>query len=86
MEGGDGDITKQTLFVAVRFGDAEGLPSRIPGLEAGKPIEAQVATFPPHVFGTGMNPRPEMQRPPAWPPAPAREGGLRISERGFIPV
>jgi hypothetical protein len=41
IEGGQGDITGQTLFVAVRFGDGEGLSERIPNLAAGKPIELQ---------------------------------------------
>jgi hypothetical protein len=41
IKGGNGTINGQTLFVAIRFGDAQGLPSPIPDLQAGSPIEAQ---------------------------------------------
>jgi hypothetical protein len=41
IQGSNEDITGQTLFVAVRFGDAEGLPKPIEGLVAGGQIEAQ---------------------------------------------
>jgi hypothetical protein len=41
FQGGSADITGQTVFVAVRFGDTEGLDHEIDGLAAGKPIELQ---------------------------------------------
>ena len=41
IQGGNGDIDGQRLFLAIRFGDPEGLPSPIPDLEAQHPIEAQ---------------------------------------------
>lgn len=41
FDGGDQDITGQTVFIAVRFGDTEGLDREIGGLEEGKPIEIQ---------------------------------------------
>jgi hypothetical protein len=41
IKGGHGKINGQTLFVAVRFGDAQGLANPIPNLKAGSPIEAQ---------------------------------------------
>lgn len=41
FEGGDQDITGQTVFIAVRFGDTQGLDHEIDGLAEGKPIEIQ---------------------------------------------
>ncbi|MGV1756985.1 hypothetical protein ACQZ6F_04130 [Rhizobium sp. A22-96] len=41
FDGGDEDINGQTVFVAVRFGDDEGLDHEIPDLKAGEPIELQ---------------------------------------------
>jgi hypothetical protein len=40
-DGGEGDITGQTVFVGVRFGDNEGLDHEIQDLQAGRPIELQ---------------------------------------------
>ncbi len=39
--GSDEDISGQTVFIAVRFGDSEGLDQQIDGLEAGNDIEVQ---------------------------------------------
>jgi hypothetical protein len=41
FQGGNQDIAGQTVFVAVRFGDTEGLDHEIEGLAAGTPIELQ---------------------------------------------
>ncbi|MGH8780337.1 hypothetical protein [Paraburkholderia sp.] len=41
FEGGTGNLVGTEVFVAVRFGDNEGLAQEIPGLQAGQPIEAQ---------------------------------------------
>ncbi|MBB4568824.1 hypothetical protein [Rhizobium leucaenae] len=41
FDGGDDDITGQIVFVAVRFGDNEGLDHEIPDLRAGEAIELQ---------------------------------------------
>lgn len=41
FDGGSEDIAGQTVFVAVRFGDNEGLDHEIEGLAAGRPIELQ---------------------------------------------
>ncbi|MDF5730003.1 MAG: hypothetical protein PUP92_18820 [Rhizonema sp. PD38] len=41
IQGANGDIDGQTLFVAIRFGDSEGIPTPIPNLEVQQPIEAQ---------------------------------------------
>jgi hypothetical protein len=41
FDGGTQDLAGTEVFVAVRFGDNEGLAEEIPGLRAGQPIEAQ---------------------------------------------
>ena len=41
FEGADTNITGETVFVAVRFGDGEGLDKQIEDLEANTPIELQ---------------------------------------------
>jgi hypothetical protein len=41
FQGGSEDISGQAVFVAVRFGDSEGLDSEIPDLSVGNPIEIQ---------------------------------------------
>lgn len=41
FDGGNTDIAGQEVFVAVRFGDSEGLDHEIEDLEAGNPIELQ---------------------------------------------
>jgi hypothetical protein len=41
FKGGDENITGEMVFVALRFGDGEGLESPIPDLTAGQPIELQ---------------------------------------------
>lgn len=41
FEGGVQNLVGTEVFVAVRFGDNEGLAQEIPGLQAGQPIEAQ---------------------------------------------
>ncbi|MFL9866271.1 hypothetical protein PQR67_19015 [Paraburkholderia fungorum] len=41
FDGGTQNLTGTEVFVAVRFGDSEGLAHEIPGLQAGQPIEAQ---------------------------------------------
>jgi hypothetical protein len=38
---GTQNLVGTEVFVAVRFGDSEGLAHEIPGLQAGQPIEAQ---------------------------------------------
>ncbi|CAH2903017.1 MAG: unnamed protein product [uncultured Paraburkholderia sp.] len=41
FEGGTQNLVGIEVFVAVRFGDNEGLSEEIPGLQAGQPIEVQ---------------------------------------------
>ncbi|NPT56971.1 hypothetical protein [Paraburkholderia elongata] len=41
FEGGTQNLTGTEVFVAVRFGDSEGLAQEIPGLQVGQPIEVQ---------------------------------------------
>jgi hypothetical protein len=41
FEGGTQSLVGTEVFVAVRFGDNEGLAEEIPGLQAGQPIEVQ---------------------------------------------
>jgi len=41
LQGGNGDIDGQTLFIAIRFGDSEGIQDPIPDLKVQNPIEAQ---------------------------------------------
>lgn len=41
FQGGNQDIAGQTVFVAARFGDTEGLDHEIEGLASGSPIELQ---------------------------------------------
>jgi hypothetical protein len=41
FEGGNANLVGTEVFLAVRFGDNEGLAQEIPGLQAGQPIEAQ---------------------------------------------
>lgn len=41
FEGGTQNLVGTEVFVAVRFGDSEGLSEEIPGLQAGQPIEVQ---------------------------------------------
>jgi uncharacterized protein YqgV (UPF0045/DUF77 family) len=41
FEGGQQNLVGTEVFVAVRFGDNEGLAQEIPGLAAGQPIEVQ---------------------------------------------
>ncbi|WCM22222.1 DUF3465 domain-containing protein [Paraburkholderia bryophila] len=41
FDGGTANLVGTEVFVAVRFGDDEGLAHEIPGLQAGQPIEAQ---------------------------------------------
>ncbi|HEY1995936.1 hypothetical protein [Paraburkholderia sp.] len=41
FEGGTENLVGTLVFVAVRFGDDEGLAHEIPNLQAGQPIEAQ---------------------------------------------
>ncbi|MEZ0605604.1 hypothetical protein ACAX43_26050 [Paraburkholderia sp. IW21] len=41
FEGGTQNLVGTDVFVAVRFGDSEGLTQEIPGLQVGQPIEAQ---------------------------------------------
>jgi hypothetical protein len=41
FEGGVQNLVGTEVFVAVRFGDNEGLAQEIPGLQTGQPIEAQ---------------------------------------------
>lgn len=41
FEGGTENLLGAEIFVAVRFGDDEGLAHEIPGLQVGQPIEMQ---------------------------------------------
>jgi hypothetical protein len=41
FEGGNANLAGTDVFVAVRFGDNEGLAHEIPDLKAGQPIEVQ---------------------------------------------
>ena len=41
FEGGSANLVGTQVFVAVRFGDGEGLSQEIPGLAVGQPIELQ---------------------------------------------
>jgi hypothetical protein len=41
FEGGAQNLVGTEVFVAVRFGDSEGLAQQIPGLQVGQPIEVQ---------------------------------------------
>ncbi len=41
FEGGTQKLVGTAVFVAVRFGDNEGLAQEIPGLKTGQPIEVQ---------------------------------------------
>ncbi|MEQ5843163.1 MULTISPECIES: hypothetical protein [Paraburkholderia] len=41
FDGGTQNLVGTEVFLAVRFGDSEGLAHEIPGLQAGQPIEAQ---------------------------------------------
>jgi hypothetical protein len=41
FEGGTQNLVGTEVFLAVRFGDSEGLKQPIPGLQVGQPIEAQ---------------------------------------------
>lgn len=41
FEGGQADLVGQELFVALRFGDGEGLSAPIADLQVGQPIEIQ---------------------------------------------
>ena len=41
FEGGTQNLVGTEVFVAVRYGDSEGLAQEIPGLQVGQPIEAQ---------------------------------------------
>ncbi|CAG4888578.1 DUF3465 domain-containing protein [Paraburkholderia saeva] len=41
FEGGQQNLVGTEVFVAVRFGDNEGLAQEIPGLKAGQPVEVQ---------------------------------------------
>ncbi|CAD6549753.1 hypothetical protein LMG28727_05031 [Paraburkholderia kirstenboschensis] len=41
FDGGTQNLVGTEVFVAIRFGDNEGLSEEIPGLQAGQPIEVQ---------------------------------------------
>ncbi|MFM0075446.1 hypothetical protein PQQ86_30270 [Paraburkholderia sediminicola] len=41
FDGGTQNLVGTEVFVAVRYGDSEGLAQEIPGLQVGQPIEAQ---------------------------------------------
>jgi hypothetical protein len=46
IENGDPSTVTDEIFVAIRYGDGNGLPEPIPGLEAGQPIELQGVYIP----------------------------------------
>jgi hypothetical protein len=59
FDGGDPADVAAEIFVAVRFGDNEGLPQEIPGLAVGQPIELQGEYLSgPEVYPTQDNQNP----------------------------